>query len=589
MKTKQAAAAAFLCALVLASACSNGNGNGGNAPAPGTNAAAGNGGAAEAAPDGPMSPYAETVSYTTVKGTTQNPNFPNGDTYEKNIWQDYVEKKLNVKGKISWSAPTDGEQYSKKLSVDIASNQLPDIFMIDGSTATPMLKQLVEGDMIEDLSEVFDKYASDTVKEHYAVDDNTALNGAKFDGKLMAIPGVPEQAQPMLVWLRQDWLEKLKLPEPKTLDDVRTISKAFTTQDPDGNGKNDTLGLVAQSNPDFYSNSFNLHTLDTVFWTSKAFPKTWIKGDDGTVKWGGIQPEVKTALGIIRDMYKEGSLDSDFGLKDGGKTTEDVSSGKAGMVFEAWYAPFYPLGNTLRNNPNAEWKPYAILDSEGKLQVASNPTPVSYIVVRKGYENPELAMKLINLSTEILERKDPEIQALYEQYKEIKLSTLLHPTYIDFGIADPEVLGKRYIKYKDLVEGKADESILGPDDTDGWVSLKQEMETPFASVRDKLSSMSDEDKNAAFNNHISWVAWMDALKLSSTDNLNYVTNVFNGSTKTMDRKWESLLTMQKQAYLKIITGNEPLDSFDRFVEDWNKQGGDQVTQEVQEEVQKNNG
>jgi multiple sugar transport system substrate-binding protein len=67
----------------------------------------------------------------------------------------------------------------------------------------------------------------------------TAATGA--DGKVNA---VPFSAQSFALFIRKDWREKLGLPQPKTWDDLRALGKAFTTQDPDGNGKPDTYGFV---------------------------------------------------------------------------------------------------------------------------------------------------------------------------------------------------------------------------------------------------------------------------------------------------------------------------------------------------------
>ncbi len=50
----------------------------------------------------------------------------------------------------------------------------------------------------------------------------------------------------------------------------------------------------------------------------------------------------------------------------------------------------------------------------------------------------------------------------------------------------------------------------------------------------------------------------------------------------MKKKWEQLQTMEKQIYTNIIYGKEPIDAFDKFVEEWKSQGGDQITQEVNE-------
>src|SRR2546423_8875033 len=65
-------------------------------------------------------------------------------------------------------------------------------------------------------------------------------SASDLTGKVYAIPF---SAQANLLFIRKDWLTKLGLSEPKTWDDVATVAKAFTTQDPDGNGKADTYGI----------------------------------------------------------------------------------------------------------------------------------------------------------------------------------------------------------------------------------------------------------------------------------------------------------------------------------------------------------
>lgn len=49
-------------------------------------------------------------------------------------------------------------------------------------------------------------------------------------------------------------------------------------------------------------------------------------------------------------------------------------------------------------------------------------------------------------------------------------------------------------------------------------------------------------------------------------------------------KWSELQELEKEAYLRIISGEEELDYFDIFVEEWLEQGGAQITQEVREAV-----
>jgi multiple sugar transport system substrate-binding protein len=55
---------------------------------------------------------------------------------------------------------------------------------------------------------------------------------------------VPFSAQANVLLIRKDWLDKLGLQAPKTWDDMAKVAQAFTTQDPDGDGKPDTYGLA---------------------------------------------------------------------------------------------------------------------------------------------------------------------------------------------------------------------------------------------------------------------------------------------------------------------------------------------------------
>jgi len=65
-----------------------------------------------------------------------------------------------------------------------------------------------------------------------------------------------------------------------------------------------------------------------------------------------------------------------------------------------------------------------------------------------------------------------------------------------------------------------------------------------------------------------------------------VYNAFTATTKTMNQKWANLLKMEKEVFFKIVAGDKPVEDFDKFVEDWKKQGGDQIIAEIEAELQK---
>ena len=140
------------------------------------------------------------------------------------------------------------------------------------------------------------------------------------------------------LWIRQDWLDKLQLEPPKTMQDLQNIAEAFTTRDPDGNGKDDTYAMAVTK--DLYSGAMGT---EGFFAGYHSYPNMWVKTDDGTLAWGSVLPETKDALKALADMYAAGELDPEFGIKDGAKVAETIAAGKVGIDFGEQWNPMYPL------------------------------------------------------------------------------------------------------------------------------------------------------------------------------------------------------------------------------------------------------
>ena len=123
--------------------------------------------------------------------------------------------------------------------MSIASGDIPDITEVDLS----QLQKLVEADMVEDLTQVYEEYASELTKKILTSTKGIGMSGAKFNGKMMALPqtvSVTDGTQ--FIWIRNDWLKKVGLPVPQTMDDVWKVAEAFVKQKPSGQEK--TTGLV---------------------------------------------------------------------------------------------------------------------------------------------------------------------------------------------------------------------------------------------------------------------------------------------------------------------------------------------------------
>ena len=70
------------------------------------------------------------------------------------------------------------------------------------------------------------------------------------------------------------------------------------------------------------------------------------------------------------------------------------------------------------------------------------------------------------------------------------------------------------------------------------------------------------------------------------DKLNFQKVYYPFSTDTMDTNWASLKDKEEKAFMQIIMGEQPVDYFDTFVAEWKAQGGDLITQEVNEAANK---
>lgn len=107
----------------------------------------------------PLGKYDPPIDVTAAKFITQDVVYPEGQSESKNAWEDLY-KEMGINLKYDWIVKGTDAQYFQKLNLSIASGEIPDLMMVNSS----QLKQLVESDMLEDLTSVYEKYATPAVK-----------------------------------------------------------------------------------------------------------------------------------------------------------------------------------------------------------------------------------------------------------------------------------------------------------------------------------------------------------------------------------------------------------------------------------------
>ena len=256
----------------------------------------------------PFGKYPETITYTLGKIIgANNSNMPGGDTYENNAYTRYLKEKINVQNKDSFEAQ--GINYNNMVAMAISEENIPDIMFVDNYD---YLKLLVEKDMIEDLTDVYEKCASDRIKDIYKSYGEEIFESSTFNGKLMALPETSIDSGPNMIWLRKDWMDKLGLDAPKTLDDVEKIIDEFITKDPGENGPGNTIGLACAPEVTSDNGYSYMFQTDIIFSKYSAYPKQWIKDENGNIVYGSVTNNAKEALGYMSKLYNKGILDNKF-------------------------------------------------------------------------------------------------------------------------------------------------------------------------------------------------------------------------------------------------------------------------------------
>lgn len=513
-------------------------------------------------------------------GVAYNSDFSwEGDeSVEDNAWWDlYRENGFDLQLMYS----VDGTQQETKRTTAVASGSYPDIMYVSGSD---MMKYAQTG-VIADITEVFDTYATDQLKEYVNGGGFDGLASAKIDGVLYGIPQVYDQhSSAMMMFIRQDWLENLGIEIPETMEELKAVALAFTEQDPDGNGENDTYGLALNGKDGFTYWS----GLQAFFEGYGAAPGHWngqfsFIEKDGEVVWGGsLAEEMKAGLTDLQEMYQNGSLAKNFGTMDYNQLLEDIGSGKCGIWFAPNWGAMVPAIDAMKSDINAHIVTAKVPDGmgEGSSKAYVPTLPNGFYVVSSKCSNPEALVKMANLSVQKLTyAADAEEHAKYNgkigEYSGWKtaLIQLTSPT---------ESITRVQNIYDAVSSGDLDILTAANDRTDAETILAYTSAAEDGTLAEKLAA-GDAMVETGISNYTVYGdplgGGLTMLALIEEGNFNY--SAYNYvPTDNMSNAYATLDSMALETIVKIITGDS-VDSYDDFLATWEALGGADATAEAQ--------
>lgn len=501
----------------------------------------------------PYGKYPETVTYTLGKISGGNhSNLPAGDTYEDNGYTRYLKKMLNIQNKDVFELE-DGNQYEEVVEIAIKDNNLPDIMVVKGQET---VQKLAEAGMIEDLTEVYEECTTWRIKDMYASYTDALLNSGKYGGKLYGFPDTVIDHGPTLLWMRKDWMDKLGMEEPADMDEAMNYILEFVNQDAAGNGE--TIGLACT--PELVAGSSETYSADGIFSMFHASPRKWVQDAEGEIVYGSVTQECKAALEYLNTLYTKGVLDKKFLLRTSENIEELIKNGKCGAFFGKWWAPNNPLMESYDYDKNAEWTPYFFTkEDENVLQEYETFEDRLYVVVRKGYEHPEIVAKYISMIFDYSRYDDKEANEVNE-YFSLNVDPTARPLNINVDYRDTLYQTTENIRNA-LNKEKPSSSLTGLE--------KSYYRTCKAYLDGNLTTA---NAWAAYTSRITAVGTLVDLNFKSRQPL-----PLSGEGLKVG---EDLLKLEQQTFIQIVCGEKTVGYFDTFVKEWYAAGGKDFTQKA---------
>ena len=502
----------------------------------------------------PLGRYPETVTYTLGQMSgANNSNLPEGDSYNDNAYTRYLKKVLNIQNQMVYSESED--RYGEMEDILVNDHNLPDVLVISDQEN---LKRLVENDLVEDLTEVYETCTTPRIKEMYESYGGEIFKSVEFDGRLMALPETVIDHGPCLLWLRKDWMDELGLEEPSNMEEAFEIIREFQRNRMGAEEGEEPLGLVCDI--DLVGKTSSSYSVDPIFDMFGAKPQRWQEDENGKIIYGSLTQETREALMYLNTLYEEGVLDRDFALRAPNNLRDLVVNGKCGAFFGLWWTPNNPLMDGWKKNKAANWEPYYFPEDRKESANPYNSSRDSkFVVVRKGYEHPEIVMKIISVLFDYSRYEAEDAQEMTD-YFALNVDPTARPLVINVDYNEETYQVTRNIRK--VLSGEMEEEKLSAIEKSYYEACRNYLDGGEYTAEDW----------AAYKSRISAVGLL-------VDG-GYVPPKRRYLTKGDREIPQALKILERNAFIQIIMGEQDISYFDTFVEEWYAQGGKELTDAI---------
>ena len=282
------------------------------------------------------------------------------------------------------------QQSAERFDAIISTGQLPDIMAGDKRNIN---NYGMSGAFLP-LNDLIDQYAPN-IKKYLMENKEVLAQTAAPDGKIYAIPMLSAVRTAMGYMIRQDWLDRLNLERPATIDDWYNVLTAFKTNDLNGNGAGDVTPLVLDRMWEaYYMNFADAWGIELNEWVDYWMIR------DGKLVFAPIQPETKEFLATMAKWYTEGLIDPEFITRED-TNNYHIYGNKAGATcyWTGYVAGLNTNAEVQANDPNTNWQviPPPVLTKGQSPKTFSQQAPVVNIASWAISSSSEHAVDIIKM------------------------------------------------------------------------------------------------------------------------------------------------------------------------------------------------
>ncbi|MFC9710619.1 extracellular solute-binding protein [Paenibacillus sp. NPDC056933] len=449
----------------------------------------------------------------------------------------------------------ENNKYESLLDMKLAQGAIPDLFRI--RQPQDLLKYQQQGVLAEIPVKTLNTYAPNLMRIIHERAPAYEQAGV-IDGRYYGIPVInPTNIYRTPVVYRQDWLDKLGLPVPQTLAEFEKVIYAFTYDDPDGNGVQDTYGLSSEGMNVVFGAFGQIVFADQLYFGTK----------DGKKAIGALEPEMKEALTYLRKWYKDGVIDPEFvtGENKGGykHLSHPFINGKIGMT---------SMGNYYHWIQDGDYEDWHV-ERGGK--VVKSPVQAAFNVKELTAKFPEAKVVFGKPFTGPHGQHGSKGNDMLMSFTAIGADAVKEPGKLEMilRILDEVSANPDPHKAASMTYGVENKHWVWTPTEPRNIAIMPPYDTMFGYQNTIGANIGMTIPLKQTGEREQWAA---TLHLDQDG----IYNALEVATPALAKYGDSLIRLKNKAYIAFITGERPLSEFDEFVQEFMSAGGADVVKEA---------